>query len=115
MLYLGEDLVVEGKCVPKSAYRATPMVVSGYLYTNDATTGTVVNSSEWFAWLELGQTFYYQAVIGAFTVRCEPRGNGRFWYGFRKRQGKLRKVYLGPGRALSRERLEQAAMDLAHA
>jgi LuxR family maltose regulon positive regulatory protein len=99
--------------LPKSAYRSTPVVVDSYLYTDDSYTGARVNAPAWFAWLSLGQTFYYKTAAGSFTARCEKRRNGRFWYAFHKRQGKLRKVYLGAATRLTGEMLERVATQLA--
>ena len=94
--------------MPKSAYRSTPIVMSGYLYTNDGFTGTAVNTPSWFEWLALGQTFYYKTAMGSLTARCEKRRNSSFWYAFRRRKGKLRKVYLGPAAHLSWDMLDRA-------
>ncbi|MHB8749963.1 MAG: hypothetical protein ACYDBJ_12350 [Aggregatilineales bacterium] len=99
--------------MPKSAYRGTPIVLSGYLYTDDAYTGAAVNTPAWFAWLSLGQTFYYQTPDGGFTARCEKRRNGSFWYAFRPVKGKLRKGYLGASAKLTRDRLDRTATQLA--
>jgi len=87
--------------------------MNGYLYTNDAHTGTAVNSSAWFVWLALGQTFYYKTSVGSITARCEKRRNGFFWYAFRRRKGKLCKVYLGGSAYLTRNVLDSATARLA--
>jgi LuxR family maltose regulon positive regulatory protein len=99
--------------VPKFAYRTTPIVVGGYLYTNDGYTGTAVNTPTWFVWLALGQTFYYETPRGSFTARREQRRNGAFWYAFRRIKGKLRKGYLGSSTHLTRETLDRATARLA--
>jgi hypothetical protein len=100
--------------MPQSAYRSTPVVISGYLYTDDlSTTGTALHTPAWFAWLDLGATFYYRARIGAFTARRELRRQRHFWYAFRRIHGKLRKVYLGSSIRLTREVLDRVADQLA--
>jgi len=99
--------------MPQSAYLSTPVVISGYLYTNDlATTGIRLDTPAWFTWLALGYTFYYQTRVGAFTARREPRRQRYFWYAFRRVQGRLRKVYLGTSARLTRETLDRAAAQL---
>lgn len=99
--------------MPKSAYRGTSIVLSGYLYTDDTYTGTAVNTPAWFAWLNMGQTFYYQTPNGGFTARCEPRRTRIYWYAFRRVKGKLRKRYLGASAKLTRDRLDSVAAQLA--
>jgi len=99
--------------MPKSAYRATPVVISGYLYTEDDYTGTAVNTLTWFVWLSLGRTFYYETQIGCLTARCEQRRHCSFWYAFRRIKGKLRKVYLGKSVQLTQEVLDKAIARLA--
>lgn len=113
LYWLEQWVTYREKRVPKSAYRSTPKVVSGYLYTNDTYTGTVVNTPAWFAWLRLGQTFYYETKEGAFTARCEQRRNGSFWYAFRRLKGHLHKRYLGAGAKLTSEVLDKVAAELS--
>ncbi|HET8852016.1 MAG TPA: NB-ARC domain-containing protein, partial [Ktedonobacteraceae bacterium] len=51
--------------------------------------------------------------IGTFTARCEHKRQGRYWYAYRKRGGKLRKVYLGKTKQLTLEHLNAVAVLLA--
>jgi hypothetical protein len=44
--------------MPRHEHHRTPQVMSGILYTEDATTGTRVGSPAWFAWLASASTFY---------------------------------------------------------
>ncbi len=95
--------------------RSTPKVVSGYLYTDDAFTGTVVGSPAWFAWLDLASTFYYEAHPGSsFTVHREQRQRGTlYWTAYRRDRGVLRRVYLGKADQLTPQRLAEVALTLS--
>ena len=96
--------------MPQSAYRSTPVIISGYLYTDDlSTTGIHLDTPAWFDWLLLGFTFYYRDRLAPFTVRCELRRKRYFWYAFRRVHGKLRKIYLGPSQRLSSQSLDLVA------
>lgn len=100
--------------MPQSAYRSTPIVLSGYLYTDDlSTTGIALDTPAWFLWLETGTSFYYRTRVGAFTARREQRRHRYFWYAFHRVHGKLRQAYLGPSTRLTRETLDRAAAQLA--
>jgi hypothetical protein len=46
-------------------------------------------------------------------ARRENRGQAGYWYGHRRREGRLRKVYLGRAADLTAERLQEAAELLA--
>lgn len=88
----------------------TPTVKSLYLYTTDeATTGIKLDSAEWFAWLEAGNTFYFDGIFGGFTARAEKRRQGLSWYAFKKINGKLHKRYIGRNAALSIDHLRNIA------
>ena len=91
--------------------RATPKVMSRYLYTDDIlTTGTPVGSPAWFVWLETASTFYYEGHPGSFTAHCERRQRGgRYWIAYSRRQGVLRRTYLGTSPHLTPERLQAVA------
>ncbi|GHO45012.1 LuxR C-terminal-related transcriptional regulator [Ktedonospora formicarum] len=75
----------------------------------------LVGSSAWYAWLdeELHTSFAYKSESGSFTARREKQRRGWYWYAYRKRENKLRKVYLGKVEELTSERLRQAAVELA--
>jgi len=72
-----------------------------------------VDSIEWFTWLAEHKSFTFYGTNGHFTVRRESRRQKDFWYGYRRRDGKLRKLYLGKGEELTAERLERASLTLA--
>jgi LuxR family transcriptional regulator, maltose regulon positive regulatory protein len=100
----------------RRASKKTPLVVSGYLYTDDPlTTGLVLDSPAWFVWLEAGATasFYYQGAVGGLTVRRERKQRGGwYWVAYHSSQGKLHKIYLGPAHAVTRAALETALVRL---
>ncbi|MBI1794475.1 MAG: hypothetical protein HYR70_09805 [Chloroflexi bacterium] len=102
--------------MPRHASKKTPMVVGGYLYTDDPlTTGLVLDSTAWFVWLEAQATssFYYQGAGGGLTVRRERKQRGGcYWVAYHSAQGKLRKVYLGQALAVTRAALEAALVRL---
>lgn len=102
--------------MPRRASKKTPVVISGYLYTDDPlTTGIVLDSPAWLAWLEAQATasFYYQGPGGGLTVRREVKQRGGwYWVAYRFSQGKLHKVYLGATRRVTRLALEAALTTL---
>ena len=55
-----------------------------------------------------------QAYIDGFmTVRKETRQRGgAYWSAYRRRNGKLRKIYIGQSAALTQDKLEAVAMRL---
>src|SRR5437588_5772659 len=69
----------------------------------------VIGSSEWFAWLEHHCSFRFETDCTAFTARKEQRPGGWYWYGYRRKQGKLRSTYLGKSEELTLNRLSQIA------
>lgn len=98
-----------GETMPRRENENTPVVISGYLYTNDGANGTVVDTHQWFMWLEFAeQTFSYEGV----TFRSELRRKQRYWYGFRKVNGKLRKAYGGRNWKMTAARLRDVAAAL---
>ncbi len=101
--------------MPRHASEKTPVVISGFLYTDDPrSTGIALDTLPWFAWLQAEETtaFYFQGAYVGFTARREVKQRGSFyWVAYRRVHGQLRKVYLGTAHQLTRLRLEQA---LAH-
>src|SRR5438046_133688 len=94
--------------------RSTPKVVSGFLYTDDDFTGTLVGSPAWFTWLATATTFYYEARHGGFfTAHREHRQRGtHYWTAYRRHRGVLRRVYLGKADHLTPQHLDDVALTL---
>jgi LuxR family transcriptional regulator, maltose regulon positive regulatory protein len=75
-----------------------------------------VDSPGWAAWLRdpATRSFSFRGSSGIFTARKERRSGGaEYWSAYRKRGGKLRKVYLGKAEKVTLARLEDAATKLA--
>ena len=72
-----------------------------------------VGSPEWLDWLVGNSSFVYEGAAGHFTARREIRRGNGYWYGYRRRNGKLSKIYLGKSDELTPDGLEQANATLA--
>src|SRR3712207_3701399 len=75
-----------------------------------------VGTPSWVSWLAdpASRSFSFRGYRGTFTARKELRSRGgAYWIAYRKRSGKLRKVYLGKAEDLTLERLEDAAAVLS--
>jgi LuxR family maltose regulon positive regulatory protein len=94
-----------------------PVVRIDLLVADDADANPVnpiqVGSPAWYTWLVDHQGFIYEGVAGHFTARRELRRGIGYWYGYRRRDGKLSKIYLGKSKELTQESLEQASALLA--
>src|SRR3712207_6569691 len=92
-----------------------PRVVDGVLYARrpPGAPEIAVDSPAWAAWLEdhAARSFSFNGPTGTFTARKERRSgsNEEYWTAYRKRSGKLRKVYLGKAQKLTLARLDDAA------
>jgi len=53
-----------------------------------------VGSHSWYVWLSNHSGFIYEGSAGHFTTRRELRRGISYWYAYRRRNGKLRKIYL---------------------
>jgi len=98
--------------------RRIPLVTAGVLRVLEPTGGPriTVDSPGWAAWLRdpATRSFSFRGSNGTFTARKERRSGGEeYWTAYRKRGGKLRKVYLGKAEKLTLVRLEDAATVLA--
>ncbi len=72
----------------------------------------VVDSSDWYAWLQTASTFTFRGKNGSFTAHKERAGNRRgsaYWRAYRTWQGKLHRAYLGKSEELTLERLQSVA------
>lgn len=78
-----------------------------------------LDTAAWFAWLEMPSvvSFAYPIVdasagwiAGYMTVRKERRSRGsQYWVAYRRRAGRLRKVYLGRSSQVTSARLAAVA------
>ena len=98
--------------------RRIPLVTAGVLRVLEPPGGPriSVDSPRWAAWLRdpATRSFSFRGSNGTFTARKERRSGGEeYWTAYRKRGGKLRKVYLGKAEKLTLARLEDAATMLA--
>jgi LuxR family transcriptional regulator, maltose regulon positive regulatory protein len=94
-----------------------PIVQSGRLLVTGSSSGAAkiipLDSPRWRAWLNANTSFIFEGGAGHFSAQREKRRGTDYWYGYRRRGGKLFKVYLGKSGELSQERLEQASAQLA--
>ena len=95
-----------------------PRVRDGVLrFTNSAADEPApvsVGSTEWYDRLDQIASFGFEDQIGrSFIARREQREQQWYWYAYRKRGKKLRKVYLGKTDQLEPARLQAAARELA--
>src|SRR6266699_2647078 len=77
----------------------------------------VVDSSDWYAWLQTASIFTFRGEHGSFTAHKEHAGNrrgGAYWRAYRTWQGKLHRAYLGQSEGLTLERLQSVAVMLAN-
>src|SRR5215471_775031 len=72
----------------------------------------VVGTDAWYTWLidQHIQSFSFKHPLGTFTIRCEHKRHGRYWYAYRKREGRLCKAYIGKTEKLTIERLNEVAV-----
>ncbi len=76
----------------------------------------LVGTPDWYAWLYTARTFAFRGVFGTFTARKEQASNKRggwYWRAYRKREGKLHRVYLGKSEELTLDHLSVVAVRLA--
>src|SRR5437868_1714569 len=74
-----------------------------------------VGSSAWYSWLRAATIFRVRSPFGTFTMRREQAGNQRgdwYWRAYRKRDGKLHRVYVGKAGEVTLERLDAVARHL---
>src|SRR6266516_3140400 len=76
----------------------------------------LVGTPAWYAWLSTARTFAFRSAFGTFTARKEQVSNKRggwYWRAYRKRDGKLHRVYLGKSEEVTLARLNAVAVTLA--
>ncbi len=78
----------------------------------------IVDSSDWFAWLEVASTFTFRSEHSHFTARKERAGHQRgkpYWRAYHTLDGRLYRAYLGQSEALTLHRLQLVAARLSGA
>ena len=74
----------------------------------------VLDTSEWYSWLEQHDSFMFVDVEGSFTARKSiVSTGGSYWKAYYKRQGKLYRIHLGYSDKLTLEKLQTAARTFA--
>ncbi len=97
-----------------------PRISGQWLYDPQGPVGGIqLDTPAWFMWLEAATTISFSYplfdpvcgyIVGFMTLRKERRQRGyQYWSAYRRRNGKLRKRYLGPSRFVTRARLEAIA------
>jgi len=100
-----------------------PVVRQAVLENPDNTGPSIsLHTPQWFAWLDAPTTTRFSYAMhnqsrgyidGFMTVRKEKRQRGgSYWSVYRCLGSQLRKIYVGPSKALTCERLEQIATRL---
>src|SRR4051812_22108949 len=95
--------------------RSLARAADGVLHLPDATAAPLLlDSPDWYAWLEHHTSFAFVDPHGTLTVRKERRRpGGWYWQGYRRQAGKVRTAYLGRSPDLTLARLRAAAQALA--
>jgi len=98
--------------------QVSPIIQDGILtdLRDGSSVQIVVDSSDWYAWLQTASTFTFRGEHGSFTAHKERAGNRRgraYWRAYRTWQGKLHRSYLGQSEGLTLERLQSVAVVLA--
>jgi LuxR family maltose regulon positive regulatory protein len=81
-------------------------------YITSANKPIKVGTKFWYAWVASKDTFVYEGSVGHFTARIELRRGCNYWYGYKRINGKLKKVYLGKSEDLTSVCLEKASKQL---
>jgi predicted ATPase/DNA-binding CsgD family transcriptional regulator len=98
--------------------QVSPIIQNGILtdLRDESPVQIVVDSSDWYSWLQTASTFTFRGEEGLFTAHKERAGNRRgraYWRAYRTWQGKLHRAYLGQSEELTFERLQSVAVVLA--
>ena len=101
---------------------STAKVQGGLLYlVGEERAVCSLDTPEWFAWLETGNSFRYYTpqritVTRGYTrpmrpisVRKEKRRQGMLWYAYLRTHGQLYKRYVGKTAALTQSKLDEVS------
>lgn len=88
-----------------------PIVKDGFLFSGN--TSIPLGSKLWFEWLATAKKFSFKYPNGSFVAQCEQRRSHSYWYAYKRRNGKLHKVYLGKTEELTLEQLQQVGSSLS--
>ncbi len=94
---------------------STVLVEHALLVQSDGNANQIpIGSPAWYAWLTGATAFAFRSSNGTFTAHKEQRGPSQsYWKAYRRRAGKLHRVYLGRSQDLTLDRLNTAAAELA--
>ena len=74
-----------------------------------------VGSPAWYTWLGNATSFVFRSRHGTFTAYKERRSPiQEYWKAYRRRAGRLQRVYLGKSGELTLDRLNAAAAELGN-
>jgi non-specific serine/threonine protein kinase len=90
------------------------LVTQGRLTFHNGVESIEIGDVVWRQWLNAPATtsFHFEAEGGSFTARRERRRGHVYWYAYRHRGRRLKKVYLGRSDDLDQIRLSAAAAQL---
>jgi predicted ATPase/DNA-binding CsgD family transcriptional regulator/tetratricopeptide (TPR) repeat protein len=97
--------------------QAPPIIQDGILiyHLGEQTAQVVVDSADWYGWLEDASTFTFRSESGSFTAHKERAGNRRgrhYWRAYHTRHGRLQRSYLGQSETLTLSRLQAVAAQI---
>ena len=83
--------------------------------SNSSEDAIPVGSPAWYAWLASATAFAFRGTDGTFTAHKERRGpTQEYWKAYRRRAGRLHRVYLGRSEELTLDRLNTVAAELGN-
>src|SRR2546421_4319959 len=96
-------------------HRTIPRVEDGRLFQSEKEGDPIlVGTPAWYDWLEQQRSFTFIDRALTFTARKSVLRTGdSYWKAYRKRQGKLYRIRLGPSHTLTLEQLQAAAQAFA--
>src|SRR5215469_13471223 len=97
--------------------RTPPIIQDGLLtyHLGEQTAQVLVDSADWYGWLEGASIFTFRGEDGTFTAHKERAGNRRgrpYWRAYHTRNGRLLRIYLGQSEGLTHLRLQAVAARL---